>query len=263
MINHFPPAAQASSSFSDEGSQFFLANSDNFLANAGNVLANAGRTSRIGPGRGTLPHSGSLGHAEGSQSPEGDAHFLRWRMRERIRRFFRPTLRRPLPRRRAPMRFPQSSSQTFHPDWCLRKPPAWRPRGAPNPLVPGKKPSRSSPPCGQLPPPLFPSECWGGSPRLPPGVWRFALASLQECEGYARLPPGVVEVLADLSPGVVEVRATFLQECEGYARLPPGVVEVRVGLPPGALRIGSTTVPRQPTLAPSLPLVPSFDSRLD
>jgi len=28
---------------------------------------------------------------------------LRWRMRERMRRFFRPTFRRPVPRRRLPI----------------------------------------------------------------------------------------------------------------------------------------------------------------
>jgi len=30
-------------------------------------------------------------------------HYFRCRIRDRIRRFFRPTLRRPVPRRRAPM----------------------------------------------------------------------------------------------------------------------------------------------------------------
>src|SRR5579875_3738417 len=33
-------------------------------------------------------------------------YFLRWRMRLRMRRFLRPTLRRPLPRRRLAMRSP-------------------------------------------------------------------------------------------------------------------------------------------------------------
>jgi hypothetical protein len=200
---------------------------------------------------------------KGPKSPEGDAHFLRWRMRERIRRFFRPTLRRPLPRRRAPMRFPQSSSHTFHPDGRLRKPPGRQPHGAPNPLVPGKKTEPEA---------LRPADS-SLRPCFPPGV----------VEVHPRLPPRSVEVRVGLSPGVVEVRVglsrsrggsrwplqeswrfalaslqeswrfalAFLRESWRFALVSPGVVEVRVGLPPGALRIGSTTVPRQPTPAPS------------
>jgi hypothetical protein len=41
-----------------------------------------------------------------NQRAIGLCHFLRWRIRLRIRRFLRPTLRRPLPRRRLAMRSP-------------------------------------------------------------------------------------------------------------------------------------------------------------
>src|SRR5947209_14350608 len=41
----------------------------------------------------------------------GRAYFLRWRIRLRIRRFFRPTLRRPFPRRRLAIRAPVLTSE--------------------------------------------------------------------------------------------------------------------------------------------------------
>src|SRR5262245_57420087 len=40
----------------------------------------------------------------------GTFYFLRWRIRLRIRRFLRPTLRRPFPRRRLAMRSPRRTS---------------------------------------------------------------------------------------------------------------------------------------------------------
>jgi hypothetical protein len=42
--------------------------------------------------------------------------YLRWRMRERMRRFLRPTLRRPLPRRRLPISPPVSGLRCSAPE---------------------------------------------------------------------------------------------------------------------------------------------------
>src|SRR5438046_2186263 len=47
----------------------------------------------------------------------GRGYFLRWRMRLRIRRFFRPTLRRPFPRRRLAMRSPRKPR--LKPTWVV------------------------------------------------------------------------------------------------------------------------------------------------